>query len=199
MVSVVPVAVVVGPVLSCVCWLTSGPWLLGLVGVSSQSLFATPTRKLRVRFLHGRKKRPRKHLTRYLRCDSVYGLTDKKAIAILSILEVLFNRAVAEYEGIMYTPRILGQDVSKQSLVVNYGLHIDRVGVLSVPEQMLCCCRWYNPDMGAVNCTKHMREAMDLIKPLFDLLLLLLGIVEADVAGVREMMASKTLGRKAEN
>ncbi|KAJ1173219.1 hypothetical protein NDU88_005058 [Pleurodeles waltl] len=37
---------------------------------SCESQFATPTRKLRVRFLRGLKKRPRRQRTRYLRCDS---------------------------------------------------------------------------------------------------------------------------------
>ncbi|KAJ1171722.1 hypothetical protein NDU88_003580 [Pleurodeles waltl] len=37
---------------------------------------------------------------------TVCGLTDKKAIAISSILEVLIDGAVAEDEGIMYTSRI---------------------------------------------------------------------------------------------
>ncbi|KAJ1115911.1 hypothetical protein NDU88_004131 [Pleurodeles waltl] len=61
----------------------------------------------------------------------VSGLTDK-AIATSSILEVLIDGAVAEDERIVYTPRILCHDVGEQSLVINNGLYIDGVGVLSV-------------------------------------------------------------------
>ncbi|KAJ1154324.1 hypothetical protein NDU88_007076 [Pleurodeles waltl] len=71
----------------------------------------------------------------------VSGLTDKKAIAISSILEVPIDGAVAEDEGIMYTPRILCHDVGEQSLVINNGLHIDGVGVLSVAVEVLGCSR----------------------------------------------------------